>query len=122
MRFRGVEYTLVYNAAAHYNSIEKYGEGGLLKAVADSGKTGFDATCWALEELSTQGELIRRDMGYDRAEPIREADARKYLRPVEIVAAKTAIIDAVTQGMETKVNSDREIDLGLLELQKKTDA
>ena len=57
---------LLYNAAAHFAAQEKYPD-GLISAMSSTGKEGFDALCWAVVELSTQGELCRRAMGHDKA-------------------------------------------------------
>ena len=60
-------YHFVYNAQAYFDAKKKYPDGLLNAIQADD----FDALCWALEELSTQGELIRRDMGHDKQTPLK---------------------------------------------------
>lgn len=111
---------LVYNAAAHFAAMDRYGD-GLINAITQKGLAGFDALCWALEELSTQGELIRRDMGYDHAEPIKSENAKKYLRPTQILSAKQAVINAILGGLSIGDDDTQEVDEVLLELQKKTE-
>lgn len=124
------KYELVYNAAAHFAAIQKYPGNlpdaeaehpdGLADAIMRSGLPGFEATCWALELLSTQGELIRRDMGYDPGETIREAWALLHLSPFDALEAKRRIMQAVSRGLRAHGDENEEVDEVLAELQKKT--
>lgn len=115
------QYHLAYNAAAHFAAQEKYpDEGGLIGVITQSGTAGFEALCWALAELSTQGELIRRDMGFDRQEPIRQSQAALYLKPMEIMEARKAVMQAISDGLKTTTDENEEVDEVLAELQKKT--
>lgn len=110
---------LTYNAAAHYAGQEKY-PAGLANAIIETGRPGFDALCWALSELSTQTELIRRDLGYDKR-PILPPDYfARTLKLPDVVAAKGEVIKAITRGLNAGDEND-EVDEVLLELQKKTE-
>ncbi len=114
------KYHFTYNAAAHFAAMDKYPD-GLIEAITKTGTEGFEALCWALEELSTQGELVRRDMGYDKGPIIKAEQAKTNLLPYEIMGAKQVVLDAIVRGInvpeETKV-----IDEVLMEIQKKTES
>jgi len=111
---------LTYNAAAYYAEAEKYPQ-GILKAISSGDRDGFEAICWALSEFSTQTELIRRDMGYEKRPILTPEYFSLRLSFPEMVAARAAIINAVFKGMDLE-NEDEEVDEVLLELQKKTES
>lgn len=113
------QFRLLYNAAAHFAAEEKFPD-GLIPAITAPGTEGFRAVCWVLSELSMQAELYRRYMGYDPAEPISEAKALAILRPLDVIPARAAILDAVSRGMRN--GEEGEVDEVLLEIQKKKGA
>ena len=112
-----MQYHLLYNAAAHFAAQDKYPY-GLVKEITKPGMEGFYAVCWALAKLSEQAELARRHLGYDHQKPVEEDELRLTLRPNEMIAAKTAIFQAVSKGLGDP--KEGEVDEVLLELQKKT--
>lgn len=111
---------LTYNAAAHYAGEEKYPD-GLATAIVQTGTAGFEALCWALSELSTQTELIRRDLGYDKRPILPPEYFARTLKLPDVVMAKGEVIKAITRGLNAGDDTD-EVDEVLLELQKKTEA
>lgn len=111
-------YYFVYNAAAHFAAANKY-PGGLMQEMIKP--DGFDAICWALEELSTQGELIRRDMGHDKQAPLKSDVAKRLLMPYQIPEAKNIIFSAIAAGLNPP-DADEEVDEVLAENQKKTES
>lgn len=113
------KYHLLYNAAAHFKVLEKYPDGGITKAISDPGIDGYAATCWALELLSTQGELARRDMGHDHEKWLTEEQAMLHMTPGKMLLAKQLVIEAISEGLRT-TGPDEEVDEVLMELQKKT--
>jgi hypothetical protein len=108
-------YHFIYNAQAHFNAKKRYPD-GLLKAIQSD---DFDAICWALEELSTQGELVRRDMGHDRETPLKAETVRRLLMPIQIIDAKNIIYTAIARGMSSGDETE-EVDEVIAENQKKT--
>jgi hypothetical protein len=108
-------YQFAYNAQAHFDAKKKYPDGLLNAIQADD----FDAICWALEELSTQAELIRRDMGHDRQIPLKAETVKRLLMPSQIVDAKNLIYEAIVRGMSR--DESEEVDEVLAANQKKTD-
>lgn len=112
------QYNYVYNAAAHFAAMDKYPD-GLWAELVKPGKAGFDALCWALAEMSMQGELIRRDIGHDKHDTLDESKLRMYLKPKQINEARSIVLTAMTKGLS---NSDEaeEVDEVMVEIQKKT--
>lgn len=112
------KYRFTYNAMAFFNAQERYPD-GLAQEVFKEGKEGLDALCWALEELSTQGDLVRRSLGYDKGEILTAEMARAQLKANDVPKAKLLVLDALKRGMG-EVDEEDEVDLVLMELQKKT--
>lgn len=113
------KYNYVYNAAAHFAAMEKYPD-GLFPELMKPGKSGNEALCWALAETSMQGELIRRDMGYDRGEPLAEDALRLYLKVRQINEARGIVLTAITKGLGQD-DGEEEVDEVLSEIEKKTE-
>ena len=114
------KYGYVYNAAAHFAGVEKYPE-GLMPELMKPGKDGFNALCWALAEMSMQAELIRRDMGYDRREPLDENKVRACMTFKNIPVAREIVMNAIVKGLGKGVEDGEEFDEVLAELEKKTE-
>lgn len=108
---------LVYNAAAHFAASEIYPD-GVLDAIAAPGEPGFCALCWAIAQLSTQAELIRRDLGHDPRPLLTPEQVKLRMKPSEIVPFKMAVYEAIMRGLNS-ADDDDEIDEVLAELQKK---
>ena len=115
--FQGTTYYLLLNGAALFNIYDQYGsEGSVFDPIRGGGSDGFAAVCWYLAELIEQGELYRRRQGHDRRSiPTAEAFA------VDVPRAKAAIQDAILAGFSREEAEKREVDVGLLELEKKTE-
>ena len=110
---------LIYNASAHFAAQIKYPD-GFMAALLKNDAEGFDVICWALSEMSTQYELVRRDMGYDKG-TIRTPEWYKHnLSFRDVINAKEAILNAITKGIQTE-EEQGEVDEVLQELQKKTE-
>jgi hypothetical protein len=112
------KYHFVYNAAAHFAAMDRYPD-GLVAEMGKNGSEGFNALCWALAELSMQGELVRRDMGYDKGETLNDDKLRLHLKLRDIPTARQIITDALIAGVGSS-DADSEVDEVMLELQKKT--
>lgn len=111
---------LTYTAAAYFAAEEKYPD-GLANALMQDGKAGLEAVCWALSELSTQTELIRRDMGYEKRPILPPEYFALRLKLPEFIEAKEAILMAMNKGLNL-TDEKEEIDEVLQELeQKKTE-
>ena len=120
--FQGTTYHLLMNAAALFDIYEAYGSKGFVTDhIRGTGKKSFQNTCFFLAKLAEQGELYRRYQGYDKGPiPTQELFLRG-LSPTDVPQAKKAIAQAVEAGFSREeAPEQKEIDVGLLELQKKT--
>lgn len=120
--FGGNTYHLLLNGAAMFDIYDQFGqEGSIIDHIKGNDRDAFEAICWYLEELATQGELFRRKQGFDKR-PILSADVLMLeLSPMEVLDARAAIKTAIYRGFtREEVEPPKEIDKGLLDLEKKT--
>ncbi len=115
------QYSFVYNAAAHFAAMDKY-PGGITTAILQNGFEGFAALCWALQEMSIQGELLRRDLGHEPGETVKAEYAMRNLGVHDVLEARRLVLMAVEKGLKQPGDERQEVDEVLLELQKKTDS
>ena len=80
---------------------------------------GFEALCWAVAELATQGELLRRHMGYEPRELLTAEKVRRELAPHQVTQAISFVMAAVIHGIHEPSDADDEVDEVMEELQKK---
>lgn len=118
----GQTYHLLCNAAALFDAYDHFGtQGEILDHITGTTRESFNATCWLLVKLAQQGELLRRYQGEDPSPMLTYEQAVKCLSPVDLVQARGCIREAFSAGFDREeAPEDEEIDLGLLELQKKT--
>lgn len=122
-QFNGQTYHLCLNGAALFDIYEKFGSKGFVTDhIKGTGKKSFSATCWMLSKLAEQGELVRRYQGYPHGKFPTEQMFHTMLHPMQVAGAKDAIRDAVALGFaREEEEEDPEVDVGLVELQKKTE-
>lgn len=120
----GQQLHLCLNGTALFDLYARFGDkGSLLDHIEGSDRKTFYNTCAMLAKLAEQGELVRRYQGFEPAVILTEAQLRLIMGPLDVVAAKSAIRRAVAIGFGREVKDEREqrVDMGLLELQKKTE-
>lgn len=113
------KYNFVYNAEAHFKGIDKYPE-GVMEATQQPGTAGFNALCWLMAEMSVQGELIRRDMGYDPGEVLTEKQLKTHLKITELGEVRKIVLETMVRGLRGEEKEDEVIDEVLAEIEKKT--
>ena len=112
---------LCLNGTALLNAYEKFGDKeSLISHLEGTSKASFEATCCFLAELATQGELVRRYQGHNHGKIPTEQMFRVILAPLDIAPAKNAVRVALALGFRREVDDGQPVDLGLLELEKKT--
>lgn len=118
----GTTWHLCLNGAALFDAYEKFGDKAPISShIEENDKAAFLATCWLLYKLAEQGELVRRYLGFTPAKFPTEHTFRALLRPMDVVEAKKTIREALHLGfLREEPDEDKAVDLGLLELQKKT--
>lgn len=117
--FDGKDYYLSYNVMA-VHQIYDLGIEDLSAAISDRGAKAFDQVCRAAEIMIQQGELIRRYLGYNPGNVIAAENLMLMLTTGEDLSLRGAMMGAVLDGLKSETDERQEVDLGLLELQKKT--
>ena len=113
------KYHFLYNATAYFDTMDKYPE-GFFEIMSKNNKEGLEALCWVLQEMSEQGELLRKHMGYDANPTFDAKEAIIKMRPKDIAAARALAMTAMDVGLHSEDDEDDELDIVLVELQKKT--
>ena len=110
---------LCLNGQALFDLYDKFGTKGFITdPLKGSGKKSFEAVCYYLFKLSEQGELYRQ--GQTHGPILTEQFFRVNLAPREVAAAKDAILASIVLGFQREEKETGDLDLGLVELQKKT--
>lgn len=119
----GRTYHLLLNGAALFDAYDHFGDkGDLMDHIAGANRDSFENTVWMLVKLCQQGEAWRRYNGEDPQPMLSTEAALLFLGPMDVIRARAAIREAYALGFEREAPSEEEeIDLGLLELQKKTE-
>lgn len=118
----GQTYHLLFNAAALFDCYDQFGDKGeLLDHITGTSRESFDATVWMLVKLAQQGELLRRYQGETPERMLTVEESSRTMSPPDALRSRAAIRAAFSRGFDREIESeeDEEIDLGLLELQKK---
>lgn len=120
----GRKYHLMLTGAALFEAYDRFEDkGDLLDHVTGTDSQSFENTVWMLVNLAKHGEAYRRHMGEDPLPMLSVETARRTMGPKDVVRARAAIRRAFAVGFEREeVGEEQEIDIGLLELQKKTAA
>jgi hypothetical protein len=118
----GNEHYLLYNGAAMFTINDKYGESEFWKKMSENNADGLKTLIDVTVILAEQGELARRDIKLEPRKIItkKEIGSPVTMTPKRIFVLRQGCLDAINLGWEQEVPEDtEEIDLGLLELQKK---
>ena len=117
----GKQYTLNYGMAVNWAVEEKYGTAAnAMQACMAPGKEGFDAMRWIAVKMANNGELLRRQQGYDSETMLAEKDIQPTMAPGEYVPLSNAIASCIQKGYaQEREDPDQEYDLGLAELNEK---
>ncbi len=116
------EHFLLFNARSMFAIDEAYGGASKLMELAQEGTgAGLETLCQATAILAEQGELARRTLGYDNGV---WPDAERWVilaSPLDVARMRAALWRAIALGYGREVQSEGDVDLGLVELmQKKT--
>lgn len=118
----GKAYRLLFNGAAMFAAQDILGGRNIGEALSTPGSEGFDLLCKLTVIMAEQGELFRRYEGHKKAPLLKEEDLRLLATPYDVMEIRTAAFEAVSAGYRREVEEDEEeADLGLQELQKKTE-
>lgn len=116
----GADYHLMFNGEAMFRLQDMYGDKPIFDILSPNSKEAFGELCRVLAVLAEQGELIRRQLGYDKSRMLTEEQAKTLITPVEILALKLAVFKAVALGYGREIeDTEGVVDLVLAELEKK---
>lgn len=120
----GTTYHLLLNGAAMFDIYDQFGsEGSILDHIKGRSRDALENICWYLETLGTQGELFRRRQGLDKGPVPSAQELLVDLSPLDVPRARMALQAAIAAGFaREECEQPKEIDKGLLELEKKTGA
>ncbi len=122
----GVKRHLCYSVSVMFDMADKYGNiQKALEVIQDEGRESFDAVKWFAMQMANEGELFRREAGFDHLPMVTEKDVSMHMPPIEFAALREAVVDAISAGYRREVDGPKneEKDLGLEELNaKKTTA
>ena len=121
-RFNKQVYYLMYTGNAFFDLMDEFGEPSeLVTKILPNTRDAYEAVCKIAQVLTEEGAAARSYMGYERPETL-DAQAFKHLaRPINLIRLKRAVSNEIFSGTNREENTDEEIDLGLQELQKKTE-
>lgn len=122
VQYRGEQHCFLFNGYAMFALEDIFGGNTYHEKMGERSAKGLDALLTVATTLAEQGELARRTAGYDHRKIMTKDDwgAPQMLQPADIFALKTGCLRSINLGFTQEVSDkDEEIDLGLLELQKK---
>lgn len=118
----GKKYGLYYNGMAMFEIQDKLGDMSMIfDVVRGRSKEKFLKLCGIIGIMSVQYARAMEQLGYG-AQNILRADYIESAAAVrDIAALQDMVIEAINRGLEqAETDEDQEIDLGLIEFQKKT--
>lgn len=116
----GQDYFLVFNGAAMFEFDDAFGgSSAYFENTKGDGREVYATVCKAASILSEQGELIRRSLGYDKGPILTEEQALILAAPMEAARLRKAVMDAILAGYGREIEDDEDVDMGLLELERK---
>ena len=121
--WNGTPIFLNYSMEVMFSVGDKFGNiANALEAVEKSSREGLEAVRWFACQMANDGELYRREMGYDKGKMYTEQDFSGRMHPQEFSELRDAVVEAIAKGYQRELqNEEDEVDLGLAELNRKKD-
>lgn len=120
--FRGRPLTLLFSIDVMFDAIEKYGSAAeLLQALSGESRETRAAVFWAAERMAREGELARRDEGYDPRPMLEASELSGRMRPLDYIALRSACSEAIAKAFRRDEPDEDagDEDEGLAELRAK---
>lgn len=116
----GEERPLNYSVEIMFKVNEKYGGvNAALDAIEAESVEAAANVCWLAIELANDGELCRRIAGHTPRKMLGDKDVSLRMSPMEYIDLKEKVIQAIHAGYRRETASEKEVDLGLAELNEK---
>lgn len=113
---------MMYTGNAFFELLDEFGEpSDIVTEILPNTREAFETTCKVAAVLSEQGALVRTYMGHEKTDILSAEAFLATARPINLIALKRAVSNEIFSGANREENEEEEIDLGLLELQKKTE-
>lgn len=118
---QGVKYFPVLNNEAMFRLQDEFPPDALEQISNEDTRASFKLAFGVFKMLCEEGAAVRRHYGYDPG-PIPDWESAKVeFLPMDIVAMRTAIYQAITLGYGRQLDeAPAEVDVWLMELEKKT--
>lgn len=118
--FNGRTYALSFTAEALFTIYDKFGVTADLigtTKILEPTAEGWKNLCWVAALLAAQGELQRRNLGYDKQPMLPMEDLRLELMASDAPALREIVVAAMEQGFhrDAPEPEEDEVDLVLLE-------
>lgn len=116
----GEERPLNYSVEIMFKVNEKYG--GINKALSiieSDTPESVQAVRWFAAEMANDGELCRREAGFEHKKMLAIDDISMRMRPIDYALLKNSVVNAIVAGYRREVDSAEEMDIGLAELNEK---
>lgn len=120
VKINGMERHLFFSVNVMFEVTDKYHSvQEALEKIAVLNREGFDVLRYLTVAMANEGELIRREEGFDHLPFITAKDFSLHTRPEEFERVRTAVLEAITEGYRREeLGEEEETDLGLEELNK----
>ena len=116
----GEERPLNYSIEIMFKVNEKFGGvNQALNAIEGDTLESVQHVRWFAVELANDGELCRREAGYDPRKMLTLDDISMRMKPLEYALLKSSVVNAIIAGYRREVDSGEDVDLGLAELNEK---
>lgn len=116
------DYHLAYTVKAMFEIMDLLGEKDLMTVMMDNTGKEYQNLCQMAEIMSKAAEDLLFYEGQATGKVLNAEELKIGARPVDLLALKSAMTQAVAFGYGREVeNEEDEVDLGLAELQKKTE-
>lgn len=116
----GQDYQLAFTGEAMFIFEDVFGgTSAYFEQSAGGGRDSLRAVCMAAAILAEQGELARRALGYDKGPIPTEELLMTCSTPADILLLRQAVLTAIMAGYGREVEGSGDVDLELVELEKK---
>ena len=118
----GRKYGLYYNGMAMFEIQDRFGDTSVIFDVAHGrSREKFEKLCVLLEIMSVQYAKAMDKAGYGKFETLKASYIESIAAVRDVTVLQDMVIEAVSRGLEQEeTDESEEIDLGLIEFQKKT--
>lgn len=116
----GEKYFPLFNIEAKFRLQEEFPPDFLETIANEDTRASFELAARVFSVLCEQGNAARKHYGYEEGKLPDFAELSMLCESVEINRLKMYVLTAINKGSGVEIESDEDVDLTLLEYQKKT--